>query len=97
MDDYKDLSKSELYGCEHLLRLFCRLPPILADDYGEDDDTSKPILAKLNDLAWFLQNNQSTLCCQLHCKKNEDNNDKNKTLPNNKNEKGIFTWAANNK
>jgi hypothetical protein len=77
---------SEIYGCEYLLRLFCHLPSLLADFYSagtgadtndnhndekEDDDTTKPILAKLNDLARFLQKNQSTLFGQSYRKKNE--------------------------
>jgi hypothetical protein len=40
--------------------------------WRDDDHTFKPILAKLNELAWFLQKNQLTLCCQSYSKKNED-------------------------
>ena len=50
-------SANRNYGGEHLMRLFCRLPSILADAFGDgddDEDTVKPILAKLNDLAWFF-------------------------------------------
>ena len=89
MDEYKDLNKAELYGCEHLLRMFCRLPSILADFYTikdnnedgndatslggtPDEDTIKPIIAKINDLARFLQKNQSALFHQSYRKKNEE-------------------------
>jgi hypothetical protein len=49
------LAKSDLYGCEHLLRLFFRLPPIMADQWkDEDDEEVGLILAKINDLVRFL-------------------------------------------
>jgi hypothetical protein len=82
MEEFKETPKSELYGCEHLLRLFCQWPLLLEDAYSstkktkDDDDEDyqeqkSTILAKLNDLARFLQKNQSTLFQQSYRKKNE--------------------------
>jgi hypothetical protein len=60
---------SEIYGCEHLLRLFVRLPEVLADSMS--DDEARPILAKVNDFVRFLHKNQGTLLTQSHRKLNE--------------------------
>jgi hypothetical protein len=60
---------SEIYGCEHLLRLFVRLPGMLSD--ALTDAETRPILAKVNDLLRFLNKNQPTLFVQSCRKLNE--------------------------
>lgn len=50
---------SDIYGCEHLLRLFVRLPAMLTDRLTEAD--ARPIYAKVNDFIRFLHKNQDTL------------------------------------
>lgn len=60
---------SELYGCEHLLRLFIRLPEMLADNLPEDE--GRQIMAKVNDFIRFLHKNHSVLFTQTHRKLNE--------------------------
>jgi hypothetical protein len=60
---------SEIYGCEHLLRLFVRLPGMLSDVLT--DAETRPILAKVNDLLRFLNKNQPTLFVQSCRKLNE--------------------------
>lgn len=57
---------SDLYGCEHLLRLFVRLPGILADELSESD--ARPVLAKVNDLVRFLHKNQGAVLAQPYRK-----------------------------
>jgi mortality factor 4-like protein 1 len=67
------LAKSDLYGCEHLLRLFLRLPPIMADQWkDEDDEEARLILAKINDLVRFLHKHQSTLFCGSYRKQSAE-------------------------
>jgi len=68
--DLSLIPKSELYGCEHLLRLFVHLPALLAENLT--DTESRPILSKLGDLIRFLQKHQSTLFTQAYRKPNED-------------------------
>ena len=60
-EKYQDTPKAELYGCEFLLRLFCQLPSILAEAYENEEDITKPMLAKINDIIRFLTKNQSHL------------------------------------
>ena len=60
---------SELYGCEHLLRLFIRLPEMLADNLP--DDECRQIMAKVNDFIRFLHKNHTSLFTQTHRKLNE--------------------------
>ena len=50
---------SELYGCEHLLRLFTRLPSIVAESSSSSSAESRRIFSKLGDLVRYLQKNQS--------------------------------------
>jgi hypothetical protein len=50
-------SYSQVYGCEHLLRLLTRLPALLLDNASETE--VRPILAKLNDFVRFLHKNSS--------------------------------------
>lgn len=51
---------SDLYGCEHLLRLFVRLPAVIAtSDIPEAE--ARRIFSKLGDLVRFLQKYQSEL------------------------------------
>jgi mortality factor 4-like protein 1 len=62
----------QIYGCEHLLRLFLRLPALL-----EGEDKSRHIFSKLNDLVRYLQKHQSTLFLQSYhtpSKKRESDN-----------------------
>jgi mortality factor 4-like protein 1 len=67
------LAKSDVYGCEHLLRLFLRLPPIMADQWkDEDDEEARLILAKINDLVRFLHKHQSTLFCGSYRKQSAE-------------------------
>ncbi|KAL8261096.1 hypothetical protein R6Q59_025145 [Mikania micrantha] len=52
------ISPSKVYGAEHLLRLFVKLPEILYHA-NIDDETLKGLQHKLHDLLKFLQKNQS--------------------------------------
>jgi hypothetical protein len=56
-----NLRYCQIYGCEHLLRLFLRLPGLI-----EDDAESRPIFSKLNDLVRYLQKHQSTIFLQSY-------------------------------
>ena len=69
MTELRVVPYSELYGCEHLLRLFIRLPEMLADNVP--DDEGRQIMAKVNDFIRFLHKNQSSLLTQTHRKLNE--------------------------
>ncbi|KAI3834239.1 hypothetical protein MKX03_030046 [Papaver bracteatum] len=54
-----DVSPSSIYGAEHLLRLFVKLPELLA--YANiEEEASTRLHTKLLDLLKFLQKNQST-------------------------------------
>ncbi|CAN6539847.1 unnamed protein product [Malus baccata var. baccata] len=53
-----DVSPSSVYGAEHLLRLFVKLPELLLDANTEEE-TSKALQQKLVDFLKFLQTNQS--------------------------------------
>jgi mortality factor 4-like protein 1 len=48
---------SEVYGCEHLLRLFTRLPELLLSSMSEAE--ARPIFAKINDFIRFLHKDNS--------------------------------------
>ena len=61
---FENVSYTELYGTEYLLRLFVRLPQILHENLSPDD--SRPILAKINDLVRFLNKNQAKLFALKH-------------------------------
>jgi MRG len=52
-------SYADVYGCEHLLRLFVMLPEILGNDSNNNLtlQQSRPIVAKVNDLIRFLHKN----------------------------------------
>jgi len=54
---------SEIYGCEHLLRLFVRLPAVVADAPTMSELQSRQIFSKSGDLVRFLQKHQSQLFC----------------------------------
>ena len=47
---------SEIYGCEHLLRLFTRLPSVVTESTV---DSQRRIFSKLGDLVRYLQKNQA--------------------------------------
>lgn len=72
---YAKTRLSDLYGCEHLLRLLCHLPSMLREVYSKDsqdeEDLLKPILAKVNDFCRFLQKNQDELFSGSFRKKSE--------------------------
>ena len=59
MEQHEDSPKAELYGCEFLVRLFCDLPAIMAENF--DTEEVKPMIAKVNDIIRFFQKNQSRL------------------------------------
>uniref|UniRef100_A0A0E0GWY5 Uncharacterized protein n=1 Tax=Oryza nivara TaxID=4536 RepID=A0A0E0GWY5_ORYNI len=54
-----DVSPSIIYGAEHLLRLFVKLPELLASVNMEEDALNK-LQQKLLDILKFLQKNQSS-------------------------------------
>ncbi|XP_061950227.1 protein MRG1 isoform X2 [Populus nigra] len=54
-----DVSPSTIYGAEHLLRLFVKLPELLAY-VNIEEDTSTRLQQKLLDFLKFLHKNQST-------------------------------------
>lgn len=62
--DYGNRRHSQVYGCEHLLRLFVRLPALLADKLS--DTESRPIFSKLGDLVRYLQKHQSKIFLQSY-------------------------------
>jgi hypothetical protein len=51
----------QIYGCEHLLRLFLRLPGMI-----EDETESRRVFPKLNDLMRYFQKHQSTIFLQSY-------------------------------
>jgi len=67
--EYSVTPFSELYGCEHLLRLFVRLPDMLAGQLDEAD--ARPVIAKVNDFVRFLHKNHESLLTQSYRKLNE--------------------------
>ncbi len=52
---------SEMYGCEHLLRLFIRLPAVVAATPSISETDARRIFSKLGDLVRYLQKHQSEL------------------------------------
>ncbi|CAN6278302.1 unnamed protein product [Urochloa humidicola] len=60
-----DISPSTVYGAEHLLRLFVKLPELLAFVNMEEDALNK-LQQKLLDILKFLQKNQSTFFVSVY-------------------------------
>lgn len=54
---------SELYGCEHLLRLLIRVPELLVEGVPEERNR-RPILAKINDFVRYLHKNHEMFLTQ---------------------------------
>ncbi|XP_070669186.1 protein MRG1-like isoform X6 [Malus domestica] len=54
-----DVSPSTIYGAEHLLRLFVKLPELLAY-VNIEEETQSRLQQKLHDFLKFMQKNQST-------------------------------------
>lgn len=52
---------SEIYGCEHLLRLFIRLPAVVAATPSISESDARRIFSKLGDLVRYIQKHQSEL------------------------------------
>jgi len=52
---------SEIYGCEHLLRLFIRLPAVVAATPSISEPDARRIFSKLGDLVRYIQKHQSEL------------------------------------
>ena len=67
--EYAAMPFSELYGCEHLLRLFVRLPDMIEGELDESE--ARPIIAKVNDFVRFLHKNHASLLTQTYRKLNE--------------------------
>lgn len=67
-EELGEMRKSDVYGCEHLLRLFCHLPSLMAQEL---DDT-RPIMGKVADLTRFLHKHQSTLFTQSYKRPNPE-------------------------
>jgi mortality factor 4-like protein 1 len=63
-DDLGKRRYCQVFGCEHLLRLFIRLPALLADQLS--DAESRPILSKLNDFVRYLQKHQDRIFLQSY-------------------------------
>eukprot|EP00523_Entomoneis_sp_CCMP467_P005066 CAMPEP_0168753642 /NCGR_PEP_ID=MMETSP0724-20121128/19053_1 /TAXON_ID=265536 /ORGANISM="Amphiprora sp., Strain CCMP467" /LENGTH=578 /DNA_ID=CAMNT_0008802021 /DNA_START=100 /DNA_END=1836 /DNA_ORIENTATION=+ len=57
--EFKGMRYGDLYGTEHLLRLFVRLPEVLEAHLPLEE--TRPMLAKVNDLVRFLGKNQDSL------------------------------------
>ena len=85
LEQANNLPPSQVYGCEHFLRLLVQLPSLLDDTYkpmdeseldlgaaDDFDDLVKPILAKMNDLCRFLVKGQGKYFPQRFRKKSED-------------------------
>jgi hypothetical protein len=72
-EELSEKPKIDIYGCEHLLRLFLRLHLFLAQEVGEgmDEEEIKAIFAKVSDLVRFLHKHQSTAFAQTFRKPNE--------------------------
>jgi mortality factor 4-like protein 1 len=60
----------EVYGCEHLLRMFVRLPCILAEHVGKSK--ARTMLSKVNDLVRYLLKHEGTFFLQFYQKAVED-------------------------
>ena len=74
LDSAPDLSEkrySDLFGCEFLLRLFVRLPPMIAEAAHIPEDEARTIVAKVNDFIRFMHKNQPALFSQSYRKLNE--------------------------
>jgi len=68
---YDNLPKNErrhceLFGCEFLLRMFVRLPSLMAEQLSESK--MRPILSKVNDLVRYLLKHQGALFLQSYQK-----------------------------
>lgn len=61
-----DQDYTTVYGCEHLLRLFVKLPDIIGDNLPHQQ--CRPIVAKVNDLARFLHKNHAAVFQQQNIK-----------------------------
>ena len=62
--EFKGMRYSELYGPEHLLRLFVRLPEILEENLPSSE--ARVIIAKVNDFVRFLHKNHSSFFALKH-------------------------------
>jgi MRG len=60
---------SKIFGCEHLIRLFVKLPEMLEDKLS--DVETRPLLAKVNDFIRFLDKNHGIVFTQSHRKLND--------------------------
>jgi hypothetical protein len=77
----RSMQPSEVYGCEHLLRFFLKVPEILAgqqskltndtEALGAFENETKKVLAQINDLVRFLHKHQSTMFADSYRKLNE--------------------------
>mmetsp|Transcript_8613 Transcript_8613/g.12481 ORF Transcript_8613/g.12481 Transcript_8613/m.12481 type:complete len:511 (+) Transcript_8613:410-1942(+) len=64
------LRNSEVYGCEHLLRMFVRLPLLLMEELTEVE--ARVIINRVKDFVRFLQKNHNEFFCQSHRRYNAE-------------------------
>jgi hypothetical protein len=79
-EGYENKRYCELYPCEHLLRLFLKLPELVEDAKDMTEEEKSKITYKIGDLVRFLQKHQSTYFLQRYRKPTSDESEKAKRL-----------------
>jgi len=69
-DDTADLRYSQLYGCEHLLRLFVRLPALVLEAVPSETE-QRVLFARVNDFLRYIHKNHKELLKQSYRRLND--------------------------